>query len=474
MSHLLQFVKVNANSTPYTISVVHVRHTIIQPPVPKKMTDVPKVLFLHGQINHMRNRSGLNTIVLLFILLLLDIYVFMAVRAIFRGASTRVRNIVFGAYWAVSALVLITVGLLPYLSWQDWPANTRSYILTVIFGIVFAKVLAAVFLLLDDLRRGVQWIIRRFSKKKEVAIPANAISRSRFFSQVALLLGGGMFATLMYGLSNKYNYRVHKLKLSFKNLPPAFKGLRIVQISDIHSGSLTDREAVIKGVEMINAQQADLVLFTGDLVNDRATEMDSMMDVFNKIKAPMGVYSTLGNHDYGDYYAWPDKNETTGYSALREQNLERLKQIHAEIGWKLLMNEHVVLERNGQQIGLLGIENWSAMSRFPKYGDMKKAHADTAHLPFKILMSHDPTHWDAEVRPVYPDIDLMLAGHTHGMQFGVEIPGFKWSPARFIYKEWAGLYKEGKQHLYVNRGFGFLGYPGRVGILPEITVIELA
>ncbi|ACU59528.1 metallophosphoesterase [Chitinophaga pinensis] len=419
-------------------------------------------------------RTGWNSIVLIFILLLLDLYVFMAIRAIFSHSSKRVRNIATGTYWAVSALVLITIALLPYLNWQDWPANTRSYILTVLFGIVFAKVLAAVFMLLDDLRRGVQWIISYFTRRSQrTASLPGGISRSRFFSQVALLLGGGMFATLMYGLSNKYNYRVHKLKLSFKNLPPAFKGLRIVQISDIHSGSLTDKEAVIKGVEMINAQKGDIILFTGDLVNDRASEMDNLMDVFRQVKAPMGVYSTLGNHDYGDYYAWPDK-DANGYSALRTQNLEQLKQVHADMGWRLLMNEHVTLERGGQEIALLGIENWSAMSRFPKYGDMKKAYAGASHQPFKILMSHDPTHWDAQVRTEYPDIDLMLAGHTHGMQFGVEIPGFKWSPARFIYKEWAGLYKEGNQRLYVNRGFGFLGYPGRVGILPEITVIELA
>ncbi|PWV49552.1 metallophosphoesterase [Chitinophaga sp. S165] len=418
-------------------------------------------------------RTGLNTIVLVIILLLLDLYVFMAVKAIFNGSSSRVRSFVFGGYWVLSALVILTIILLPYINWPEWSVNARSYVLTIIFGLVFAKILAALFLLLDDGRRGVQWIISRFSSGGTQTVAPNAISRSKFFSQMALILGGGMFATLVYGLSNKYNYRVHKLKLAFKNLPPAFKGLRIVQISDIHSGSLTNREAVIKGVELINAQQADIVLFTGDLVNDRATEMDDLMEVFSQVKAPMGVYSTLGNHDYGDYYAWPDR-DANGFSIQRNANLERLKAIHGELGWKLLMNEHVTLERGGQQIGLLGIENWSAMSRFPKYGDMKKAYAGAAHLPFKILMSHDPTHWDAQVRTEYPDVDLMLAGHTHGMQFGVEIPGFKWSPAQFIYKEWAGLYKQGDQRLYVNRGFGFLGYPGRVGILPEITVIELA
>lgn len=425
---------------------------------------------MQGQIFYMR--SGFNTIVLLIILLLLDLYVFMAIKAIFNGSTTRVRSFVFGGYWVLSALVILTIALLPYMNWQEWPANARSYVLTIIFGLVFAKMLAAVFLLLDDGRRAVQWIISRFSSGGGDAVAANAITRSKFLSQMALILGGGMFATLVYGLSNKYNYRVHKLKLAFKNLPPAFKGLRIVQISDIHSGSLSNKEAVEKGVELINAQKADIILFTGDLVNDRATEMDNLMDVFSRVKAPMGVYSTLGNHDYGDYYAWPDR-DANGFSAQRNENLERLKAVHGELGWKLLMNEHVTLERGGQQIGLLGIENWSAMSRFPKYGDLKKAYAGASHLPFKILMSHDPTHWDAQVRTEYPDIDLMLAGHTHGMQFGVEIPGFKWSPARFIYKEWAGLYKEGDQRLYVNRGFGFLGYPGRVGILPEITVIEL-
>ena len=218
---------------------------------------------------------------------------------------------------------------------------------------------------------------------------------------------------------------------------------------------------------MIMKENADIILFTGDLVNDRATEMHEFMDVFSKLKAPMGVYSTLGNHDYGDYVHWPQD----GIS--KEQNLEDLKKVHAQLGWRLLMNEHVVLEKNNEQIALLGIENWSAKARFPKHGRMDLAHAGTQNYPFKILMSHDPSHWHAEVREKYTDVDLMLSGHTHGMQFGVEIPGFKWSPVQYMYKEWAGLYEDEKQKLYVNRGFGFIGYPGRVGILPEITVIEL-
>jgi predicted MPP superfamily phosphohydrolase len=254
--------------------------------------------------------------------------------------------------------------------------------------------------------------------------------------------------------------------LNYPNLPASFKGLKVLQLSDIHSGSFTDRTAVLKGVEKALALNPDLILFTGDLVNNESGEMENYMDVFSRLKAPMGVYSTLGNHDYGDYMSWPTPQ-------AKKDNLEKLKQIHGELGWRLLMNENVLLEKGGEQIAVIGIENWSAKARFPKYGDLKKAYAGTENIPFKILMSHDPSHWDAQVRPHYGDIDLMLAGHTHGMQFGMEIPWLKWSPVQYVYKQWAGLYEQGKQKLYVNRGFGFIGYPGRVGILPEITLIEL-
>ena len=243
--------------------------------------------------------------------------------------------------------------------------------------------------------------------------------------------------------------------------------MKIVHFSDVHSGSFMNKKAVEHGVEKIIAQNADLVIFSGDLVNDRATEMKNYMDVFNKIKAPVGVYSTFGNHDYGDYVKWPYEGVS------KEQNLINLAEIHRELGWRLMMDEHVELERNGDKIALIGIQNWSAKAHFPRYGNMKKAYAGAESYPFKILISHDPSHWDAQVRPEYSDVDLMLSGHTHGMQFGVEIPGFKWSPVQYIYKEWDGLYEEGKQKLYVNPGFGFIGYRGRVGILAEITVIEL-
>jgi predicted MPP superfamily phosphohydrolase len=280
-------------------------------------------------------------------------------------------------------------------------------------------------------------------------------------------IGGTIFGSMLLGFGNKYRYKTNHVRLKYENLPEAFRGMKVLHISDIHSGSFTDKQAVARGVDHILAEKADIILFTGDLVNDQAKEMKEYQDLFARLKAPMGVYSTLGNHDYGDYHDW-------GSPAEKQQNLERLKQVHAEMGWRLLMNEHVALEKNGQKIALLGIENWSAKGNFPKYGKMADAHAGTGDYAFKILMSHDPSHWDAEVVPSYGDVDLMLSGHTHGMQFGVELPGFKWSPVQYMYKQWAGLYEQGAQKLYVNRGFGFIGYPGRVGILPEITVIELA
>jgi len=316
----------------------------------------------------------------------------------------------------------------------------------------------------------VQWIAEKlFSSKKEDAVlkAEEGISRSVFFSWVGMIAGGSIFGTLIYGFGNKYRYQVKRQKLQYANLPASFKGLKVVHISDIHSGSFTDKAAVLKGVKKIMNEKPDLILFTGDLVNNTADEMNDYIDVFNQLNAPMGVYSTLGNHDYGDYVAWDSKDEKIA-------NLERLKNVHATLGWRLLMNEHVILEKEGQQIAVIGVENWSAHKRFPKHGDLKKAYAGTENIPFKVLLSHDPSHWDAQVRPDYPDIDLMLAGHTHGMQFGIEIPGIKWSPIQYSYKQWAGLYNEGRQYLYVNRGYGFLGYPGRVGILPEITVFELS
>jgi len=267
-------------------------------------------------------------------------------------------------------------------------------------------------------------------------------------------------------MGNRYRYQVRKIQLRFDNLPSAFNGLRVVHLSDIHSGSFTDHAAVERGLEKVLALQPDLILFTGDLVNNVATEMAPYIDLFSRLKAPLGVFSVLGNHDYADYVKWDSDLE-------KQANLESLKNIQERMGWRLLLNEQIVVEKGGEQILLLGVENWSAKLRFPKYGDLAKAYGAGSTAPFKILMSHDPSHWKAEVCERYKDIDLTLSGHTHGMQFGVELPGVRWSPVQYFYEEWAGLYEQERQKLYVNTGFGFIGYPGRVGMLPEITLIEL-
>ncbi len=414
----------------------------------------------------MRNAGFLWIIIILAILV--DFYVFQALKTVSQGASTRTRLILFTSYWGVSVTALILFSLMPYL-FPHPGSRFRTYVFATLLGLFFAKLIAAVFFLVDDIRRVIQWGAGKLFFQQTEGENMNdvaSISRSVFMSWLGLGVGGGLCSTLLYGYSNKYSYKIHRIRLAFDNLPPAFKGLKIVQLSDIHSGSFTNKQAVERGVDMVLQEKPDLILFTGDLVNDIATEMHDYTDMFSRLKAPMGVFSTLGNHDYGDYIWWES-------AEAKRANLERLKQLQADMGWRLLMNEHVALERGGQQIALLGIENWSAKARFPKYGKMSEAYAGTEKYPFKILMSHDPSHWDAEVRPKYPDIDLALAGHTHGMQFGIEIPGIKWSPVQYVYKEWAGLYEQGRQKLYVNRGYGFIGYPGRVGILPEITVIEL-
>lgn len=407
--------------------------------------------------------------IIVAIMVLLDLYVFQAIKVVTQGVSHKFRIGIYTGYWGISAAAVILLIIMPFINYDSWPRSVRTYLFATVVGLFFAKVIAVLFFLLDDIRRVVQWASSKlfFRDTEGEVIGEQRISRSAFLSWAGLVAGGGLFSTLVYGFSNKYNYELRKIRLSFKGLPPAFRGLKIIHISDIHSGSFTNKKAVQKGVDMILKQKPDLILFTGDLVNDRAIEMEQYMDVFNRLRAPMGVFSTLGNHDYGDYIRWDSQEQ-------KHANLERLKQVHGELGWRLLMNEHVVLERNQQSIALLGIENWSAKGSFPKYGRMTDAYAGTEPHAFKILMSHDPSHWEAEIKPKYPDVNLMLAGHTHGMQFGVEVPGFRWSPVQYVYKQWAGLYEEGDQKLYVNRGFGFIGYPGRVGILPEVTLIELA
>ena len=414
-------------------------------------------------------RSPLGVFIFVAVMLVLDTYIFQAIKAVSQSASPKTRAIIYGIYWLVTTISVVGFLIFAFTDQQFLHRKFRTYLFAIIIGLFLAKLTTLIFILTDDVRRFITWAVGKliYNSKGAEALPESAITRSVFLSWFGLAIGGTLFGSLLYGFGNKYKYNIKRVQLSFDNLPKGFKGIKILHISDIHCGSFTDKKAVHHGVQEILKEQADIILFTGDLVNDKATEMDNYLDVFNQLKAPMGVYSTLGNHDYGDYMQWP----VEGISKV--ENLENLKKVHSTLGWRLLMNEHVVLEKDGDQIALLGIENWSAKANFPKHGRMDLAHPGTEKYPFKILMSHDPSHWDAEVKLKYADVDLMLSGHTHGMQFGIELPGFRWSPVQYVYKQWAGLYEELNQKLYVNRGFGFIGYPGRVGILPEITVIEL-
>jgi predicted MPP superfamily phosphohydrolase len=414
-------------------------------------------------------RSATSWWIIALVIFLLDLYVFQALKTVSQQGSERGRQAIFVTYWVVSFFTIATMFSFPYLQFLQSSKIFRNYVFAILIGLFLAKLIGSLFFVADDIRRGALVLMNKIfplSGAQYMGPEGQGIPRSTFLSWLGLGLGGTLFGTLLFGFSNKYNYQVKKIKLSFKNLPAAFKGMRMVHISDIHSGSFQDIRAVNKGIDLILKQQPDLIVFTGDLVNDRATEMEPYQNSFGRLTAPLGVFSTLGNHDYGDYVQWPT-------AQAKVDNLEALKKVHANMGWRLLMNEHVVLEKNGEKIALLGIENWGAKARFPKYGKMDLAYPGTENIPFKILLSHDPSHWDAQILPEYNSIDLMLSGHTHGMQFGLENPYFKWSPVQWMYKQWAGLYEQGAQKLYVNRGYGFIGYPGRVGILPEITVIEL-
>jgi hypothetical protein len=285
-------------------------------------------------------------------------------------------------------------------------------------------------------------------------------------SELAVGIAVFVFISLLYGMTGgRHRYKVHRVTLKFPDLPAAFDGFTITQLSDIHAGSFTSKKGVEKGVSLVNKQNSDLVLFTGDLVNNMATEMGPWITTFARLKAPFGKYSVLGNHDYGDYTRW--ESETA-----QAANLVGLKKVHEEIGFKLLLNEAVQIKKDSSSIALIGVENWGK-GGFHKYGSLTTAAANIADDEFKILMSHDPSHWEAKTLEHAKHINLALAGHTHGMQFGIELFGFQWSPVKYVYPQWAGLYERNGKYLYVNRGFGFLGFKGRLGIWPEITVITL-
>lgn len=400
----------------------------------------------------------------ILLLLVLDCYAFQAVRTLGRDWSPALRASVYTVYWLMPlALVLWIAGSIN--GWTDGLGkSTHTVVRTFFFILYFAKLPVVGVLFLDDLRRVFVFVYQRLAGGGGPYMP----SRSRFLTQTALVLGSIPFVSLIWGtIRNPYRYKVFRERVKVAGLPTALEGLRIVQISDIHSGSFLLKEPVKESVRLINEQQPDLVFFTGDLVNSTADEIQPFLDVFDKIRAKHGVFSVLGNHDYGDYHDWPNE-------AAKEANMAALEAAHQQMGWQLLRNQHQLMNINGEQVAVLGVENYSAHLRFPKYGDLAATYAGTEPAALKLLLSHDPSHWEEQVIKNYNDIALTFSGHTHGMQFGVEIPGWiKWSPIKYVYHQWAGLYQRGQQYLYVNRGLGYLGYPGRVGILPEITVVEL-
>lgn len=403
--------------------------------------------------------------IIALVLLLLDLYAFQAIKIAFGKLPKARRMTIYWAYWSITVIsvVLFAVNLaIPYdvtPRWFRWVVTGWTSLF------VPGKLIVAFFMSVDDLIRLARWMGALFQPAAK-KVGGEAITRSQFIAQAALVTGSIPVLATGWGIwRGAYAYRVEQVEVPLRNLPKAFEGFKIVQLSDAHIGSFNNHEAVARGIDMAMATQPDIICFTGDLVNNIYTEVDDYLDLFAKLKAPGGVYSILGNHDYGTYANWVPLEE-------REQLVHKLVGVHKQLGWDILLNENRVLERNGDQLALLGVENWGT-GRFPRKGDLAKANAGLPDGIVKLLMSHDPSHWDAQIRPKYGDIQLTMSGHTHGMQFGVSIPGYKWSPVQYRYKQWGGLYTEGNQHLYVNRGFGFIGFPGRIGMPPEITVLKL-
>jgi predicted MPP superfamily phosphohydrolase len=399
----------------------------------------------------------IRLLILLAVVIVVEIYSFQAFKTVFKNKWLRY------SFLAVSIGVYLNflITLLTY-SRSDGQTPQFQMAMGLLLTVNIPKLVIIIVLFGEDVYRFLVKLVSLFYPEAS-SIP----SRRVFISQLALGLAAIPFASFIYGIiQGKYNFKVIKYQLSFKDLPDAFNGYTITHISDIHSGSFTNKEKIQYGVDLINQQQSDLLLFTGDIVNNKADEMDNWISVFDKLEAKEGKYAVLGNHDYGDYMEWESPQ-------AKEENFEAVKNIHKKIGFDLLLNENRYLEKNGQKIALIGVENWGK-GGFHKKGDLKKAASGINKEDFKILMSHDPSHWEKQVKDNELHYHLTLSGHTHGLQMGIEIPGFiKWSPSKYVYKQWAGLYKEAEKYINVNRGFGYHAFPGRVGIWPEVSVIEL-
>ncbi len=408
---------------------------------------------------------------LIIVLFFADLYLWSALRKTIFSYKFWHKYLVTFLFWLPLMMVAVLIAGSIFRPIQDWNDVFRTYWVGFILVFYTAKMFPLFFLLIADLWRVVQKVPVVFNKsrRKDIIKKEEGISRSKFLQYMGYLTGGLVLGTMLTGMFKwVYEFNITHEKLHFDRLPKNFDGLRIVQISDLHLGTWTSTKPLEEAIKKIIGLKPDLILFTGDLVNFTTKEAFRFEKTLELIKAPMGVYVTLGNHDYGNYVSWPSK-------AAKQQNMNQLYAFYKRLGWKLLNNRHVKLVRGNQQIALVGSENWGAHLRFPRRGDLKKATLGLDPKLFKLLMTHDPSHWNYVVLPENYDMDLTLSGHTHGFQFGIESKDFKWSPAQYMYKEWAGLYtdKASGRQIYVNRGLGSIGYPGRIGILPEITLLEL-
>lgn len=421
-------------------------------------------------------RNLIPTLILIAIVIAIDLYAFKSLKSIIHDwQNTLLRNSTIAAYWISS---IVAYGLIIYamIVFSRGSLDRTNYYFffmgfALLLLIIIPKIVVSFFHLVDDVIQLFRWIASKLfinTSEPDSEIKMNTITRWNFISKLGWIVAAIPFFGILYGVvRGRFNFHIIEEDLTFSNLPESASGLKIVQISDIHIGSFFNNyDSLLPAIEIINDLEPDLILFTGDIVNNYADELNGWIQHLGQLKAKMGKYSILGNHDYGDYVRWPSEE-------AKKENLERLKSYHADIGFKLMLNEnHKITLPDGQSFELIGVENWGA-GRFSKYGDLGKAMENTDASKFQLLLSHDPSHWDAEVIK-QTDIDLTLSGHTHGMQFGIEIPGFvKWSPAKYRYPRWAGLYQEKGQKLYVNRGLGYIGFPGRVGMPPEITLFRL-
>jgi uncharacterized protein len=401
-------------------------------------------------------------------LIAIDCYFWQGIKALMAGAQHNTQRLVFYLFFGFTALCIAGIFAYNFLNTDYLGRWGRTIIMTIVSLTYISKMVGLVFLLIDDLVRLLRFGFQKTSQLvSPTETPPEPITRTEFLTKAAVVATAVPFGAFTWGIiSGAHDYRIRKVKLTIKDLPAAFEGLTISQISDIHSGSFFNKTAVMGGVEMLNNLKSDLVFFTGDLVNNTAPEVKDYVPVFDKIKAPLGVFSTLGNHDYGDYYRWESPQ-------AKQQNLKDLMASHKTMGFDLLNDTNRKIKIGGEELSIIGVQNISGQARFHTYGNLEVAVQGTQESAVKLLLSHDPTHWDKEVNTKYKDIDVTFSGHTHGAQSGITVAGHTYSPAQWFYKQWAGQYTEGNQHLYVNRGFGYIGYPGRVGMPPEITQFTL-